>query len=135
MGGLGTYHPFGVIQGVVNDSHLGHQGFRHDRFAFVVLIVRGKLQLVDGMTEIVSDAIFFQVRDQLINVSVVRRLEGATRGEVDVSGDLVDTETTRNIATLVRLFPQFVGPTLFHTLVYPIKPGVRGECTQENVPT
>ena len=54
---------------------------------------------------------------------------------MDVSSDLVDTETTRNIATLVRLFPQFVGPTLFHTLVYPIKPSVRRDCTQESVPT
>jgi len=90
---------------MINDSHLSHQGLRHDGFAFVVLIVCGKLQMVDAVTEVMSDTLFLQVRDQFINVLVVRRLEGTTRGEMNVSGDLVDTETTRDVATFVGLIP------------------------------
>jgi len=64
---------------MIDDSHLRHQGLRHGRFVRVVLIVRSKLQLVDGVTEVVSDPLFLQVRDQFVNVLVVRRLEGTAR--------------------------------------------------------
>jgi len=37
----------------------------------VILVVRSELQLVDAVTEIVSDTLFLQVRDQFINVLVV----------------------------------------------------------------
>ena len=40
---------------------------------------------------------------------------------MDVASNFVDTETTRDVATLVGLFPQLVCPTFFDTLVYPIK--------------
>lgn len=76
---------------MVDDSHRCHQSLRHDRFTFVVLIVRGKLQMVDGVTEVMSNTLFLQVWDQIVYVLVVGRLEGATRGEVDVASDLVDT--------------------------------------------
>lgn len=126
----GAYHPVGVIQGMIENSHLGHQGLRHDGFTFVVLVVRGKLQLVDTVTKVMSDTLFLQVWDQFINVLVVRCLERTTRGEMDVSGDLVDTETTRDVATLVRLFLQLVCPAFFNALAYPIKNDFRRECTQ-----
>jgi len=131
IGSRETHLPLGVIQRMVNYSHLGHQSLRHGRFAVVVLVVRGKLQLVDAVTEIVSDTLFLQVWDQFVNVLVVRRLEGATRGEMDVAGDLVNTETTGDIAALVSLFPQFVCPTFFYTLPYPIKLGGLRECLGE----
>jgi len=38
---------------------------------------------------------------------------------MDVAGDLVNTETTRDVAALVRLFPQLVCPTFFYTLFLP----------------
>ena len=98
-----TYHPFGVVQRMVDDSHLCHQYFCHGGFTFVVLIVRGKLQMVDGVTEVMSNSLFLQVWDQIVYVLVVRRLEGATRGEVDVASDLVDTETARDVATFMGL--------------------------------
>lgn len=56
---------------MIADSHLGHQGLRHCGFAFVILIVRRKLQLVNAMAEVMSDALFFQIWDQFINVLVV----------------------------------------------------------------
>lgn len=85
------------------------------------------------MTEIVSDAFFLQVRDQVVDVFVGRGLEGTTWREMDIACDFVDAETTRDIATLVRLFLQFVCPTFFDTLVSPIKIG-RG-CMEGNGPT
>jgi len=135
MGGEETHLPLGVIQRMVNDSHLGHQSLRHGGLAMVVLIVRGELQLVDAVTEIVSDTLFLQVWDQFVNVLVVRRLEGTTRGEVNVAGDLVNAETTRDVAALVRLFPQLVCPTFFYALPYPIKLGVLRGYLRGNVPT
>ena len=105
---------------MVDDSHRCHQSLRHDRFTFVVLIVRGKLQMVDGVTEVMSNTLFLQVWDQIVYVLVVGRLEGATRGEVDVAGDLVDTETARDVATFMGLILQFFRPTFFNALVYPI---------------
>ena len=133
--GRETHLPLGIIQGMVNDSHRGQQGLRHGGFAIVVLIVRGKLQFMNAMTEVVSNTLFLQVGDQFVNVLVVRRLEGTTRGEMDVAGDLVDTETTRDVAALVGLFFQLVRPTLFYTLPYPIKLGVLGEYLWQNVLT
>lgn len=56
--GRKTYHPFCVVQWMIDDPNLSPQGLRHDGFAFVVLIVGGKLELMDGMAEIVSDAFF-----------------------------------------------------------------------------
>ena len=106
---------------MIDDSHLCHQGLRHDGFTFVVLIVRGKFQLMDGVTEVVSDTLLLQIWDQFVYVLVVRRLEGATRGEVNAAGDLVDTDTTRNITTFMRLILQFFRPTFFDALIYPIK--------------
>lgn len=106
---------------MIDDTHLCHQLLRHDGFAFVVLIIRGELQLVNGMAEVVSGALVPQVWNQFVYVLVVRRLEGTTGGEVDIAGDLVDTETTRDVATLMSLILQFFRPTFFHALVYPIK--------------
>ena len=40
---------------------------------------------------------------------------------MNVSGNFVDTESTRYIATLVRLFPQFLRPTFINTLTYLIR--------------
>ena len=42
-----TYRPFGVVQWMIDDPHLSPQGFGHDGFAFVVLIIRGELQFMD----------------------------------------------------------------------------------------
>lgn len=111
-----THNPFGVVQWIINDSHFGPQGLRHDDFAFVVLIVGGKLQLMDGMTEIVSNAFFFQVWYQVVNIFISRRLEGTTRREMDIACHFVDTEATRDVTTLVRLLSQFFCPTFFNTL-------------------
>lgn len=119
--GRGAYHPFRVIQWVIEDSHLGQKCLRHSRLAFVVLIIRGKLQLVDGVTEIVSDAILLQVWDQFVDVLVGRRLEGTARREMNIASNLVDTEATRYIATLVRLFFQLFCPAFLGTLDYPIE--------------
>ena len=71
MSGPSAYHPVGIIQRMVNDSHTGPQGFRDGGFTFVILIVRSELQLVDGVAEIMSNALFPQVRNQLIDVLVV----------------------------------------------------------------
>ena len=71
VSGRETYNPLGVIQRMVKDSHLGPQSLRYGGFAFVVLIVRGKLQLVDTVAEIMSNTLFLQVRDQFVNVLVV----------------------------------------------------------------
>ena len=46
---------------------------------------------------------------------------------MDVAGDLVHTETTGNVATLVRLILQLVCPAFIHTLFYPIRLGLFGE--------
>jgi hypothetical protein len=106
---------------VIGDTQLFHQGLRHHGFTFVVLVVRGKLQLVDGVTEVMSNTLVLQVWDQLVYVLVVRRLEGATRGEVNIASDLVDTEATRDVATFMRLILQFFRPTFFNTLIYSVK--------------
>ena len=58
MGGQETHLPLGVIQRVVNDTHLGHQGLCDSGFAIVILVVRGKLQLVNAVTEVVSNTLF-----------------------------------------------------------------------------
>jgi hypothetical protein len=60
---------------MIDDSHLGSQGLCHGRLAIVVLIICSKFQLVDGVTEIVSDAILLQVWDQFVDILVGRRLE------------------------------------------------------------
>lgn len=117
-----TYHPISVIQRMINDSHLCPQGLCHDGFALIVLVVRGKLHLVDDVTEIMSNTLFLQVRNQFVYVLVVRRLERTTGREMYVASDLVDTETTGNVATLVRLFLQFFRPSFFDALVYPVEP-------------
>lgn len=115
--GRKTYHPFGVIQWIIDDSHLGSQVLCHDGFAFVVLVVSGELQLMDGMTEIVSDAFFLQVRYQVVNVFIGRCLEGTTGREMNIACNFINTKATRDIATLVRLLLQFFCPTFFDALV------------------
>ena len=102
---------------MIDDSHLCSQSLRHGGFTFIVFIVRGKLQLVDSVTEVMSNTLFLQVWNQFVYVLVVRRLEGATRGEVDVTGNLVDTETTRDVATLMRLLLQLFCPTFVNALI------------------
>lgn len=101
----------------------------------IVFIVRGKLQQVDAVTEIVSNALFLQIWDQFVDVLVIRRLERTTRGKVNVAGDLVNTETTRYVAAFVRLLPQLVRPSFFYTLPYLIKLGVLRGCLWGNVQT
>ena len=54
---------------------------------------------------------------------------------MNVASDLVDTETTREVATLVGLFLQLVCPTFLYTLPRPINLGLSGERLRENVPT
>ena len=86
------------------------------------------------MTKVMSDALSLQVWNQFVNVLVVRRSEGAAGREMGVAGDLVDTETTGDIATLMRLVPQLFRPALFNTLIYPVElPRSQniqsGECT------
>lgn len=120
---------------MVVDSHLSHQVLRNHGFALVILVIRGKLQLVDVVTEVMSNALLFQVRDQFINVLVVRRLEGTARGEMDVAGDPINTETTGDVAALVRLFFQLVCPTFFYTLLYPVRPDILRESLRENART
>lgn len=48
-------------------------------------------------------------------------MEGTTGREKDVACNLVDTEATGDVATLMRLLLQFLCPTFFNTLVPPIK--------------
>lgn len=120
--GRQTYHPIGVIQRVIDDSHLCPQGLCQDGFALIVLVVRGKLHLVDDVTEVMSNTLFLQVWNQFVYVLVVRSLERTTGGEMDVAGDFVDTETTSDVATLMRLFLQFFRPSFFDALIYPVEP-------------
>ena len=90
---------------------------------------------MNAVTKIVSNALFLQVRDQLVDVLVVGRLEGTTGGEIDVPGDLVDTDTARDVAAFVRLILQLVCPTFFHTLVCPFQLGVPRGYIREDAPT
>ena len=90
---------------------------------------------MNAVTEIMSNTLFLQVGDQFVDVLVVRGLERTTRGKVDVAGDLVDTEATRDIAALVRLFPQLVCPAFFYTLPYTIKLDALRNYLRGNVPT
>lgn len=76
---------------------------------------------MNGMTEIMPDAFLLQVRYQVVDVFVGRGLEGTTGREMDIPCNLVDAETTGDVATLVRLFLQFVCPAFFYTLLSPIK--------------
>jgi hypothetical protein len=46
---------------------------------------------------------------------------------MDVTGDLVDTEMTGDIATLVRLFPQLLCPTFIDALICPVRLGIPRE--------
>ena len=46
---------------------------------------------------------------------------------MDVASDLVNTETTSNVATLVRLILQLFRPTFFYALLYRINLGLLGE--------
>ena len=56
---------------MIHDSHRGHQGLRHDGLAFIIFIVCRELQLVDAVTEVMSDTLFLQVRDQFIDALVI----------------------------------------------------------------
>lgn len=56
-----------------------------------------------------------EVRHQLIKVPRAR-LERATRGQVNVANDLVHANATGNVAALVSLLLELVGPAFRFTL-------------------
>ena len=67
------------------------------------------------MREIVLILVVSEVGDEFIQVARVA-LERTTRREVNIANDLVDADSSRNIAAFVSLIPQFVCPALISAL-------------------
>lgn len=73
----------------------------------VELIVTFEGERLDGMREVMAVAVFLQVGNKLVDV-LRCCAEGATGREVDVADDLVHTNDTSDVASLVCLFMQLL---------------------------
>lgn len=73
-------------------------------------------ETMDGMREIVAVGVVSEVRDQLVKITGVG-LEGAARGEVDVSNNFVHANPSRNVATFVCLLLQLLCPSFILALL------------------
>jgi hypothetical protein len=74
-----------------------------------------KLPLVYRMREIMTVGVGFEVRYKFIKIARIC-LERATRGEVNISDDLVHSNATGNIAAFVRLLMELFCPVLISAL-------------------
>jgi hypothetical protein len=67
------------------------------------------------MREVMAIGIILEVWHKFIKVTRVG-LERATRREMDISDDLVDTNSTRNVAPFIGLLVQLLCPMLVFAL-------------------
>jgi hypothetical protein len=67
------------------------------------------------MREIVTVGVVFEVRYEFVKIARIC-LESATRGEVDISDDLVHSDAARNIAAFVCLLMDLIFPVLISAL-------------------
>lgn len=105
-----------VVQGIALDTQLLLEPPSRSINGDMVLLLAREAELVDRVSEIVAVAVVFEVRNEFVD-GLRAGAEGATRREVDVTDDLVYTDETSDVAALVSLFLELLGPAFLNTLV------------------
>lgn len=105
-----------IVQRVGNNANLLAPASSTIRSAPLIfgLGLAFKPEFVDMVSKIMMVAIF-EIGNKVLNVALIED-EGTTRREMQVSSDLVNTNTPRDVATFGILFMNFVSPTLSNAL-------------------